>query len=641
MNQLDYLKLLSKPYPNIEAAGTEIVNLSAICELPKGTEFFLSDVHGEYDSFAYLMRSGSGVIAMKMKKSLGNSLSQEDYSKLANLIYYPEETLKKYEKVATLSFKKEVLEKLITVARFISSKYTRSKIRKRMPKAYGYTLDELINTNSEDLNTKRYHNAVLDMIIKLGFADQYIISLAKLIQTLCVDHLHIVGDLFDRGPRADKILDELMEFPEIDIQWGNHDVPWIGAAHGNLACIAHVLYIATLYNSFDVIESGYGINLRPLSMYAEKLYKDDPCDRFKPHLLDRNVSDSVSPSLAAKMCKVMAIIMFKLEGQLIKRHPEYGLNNRLLMSGIDLKRGSIKIQGKEYSLNDSNLPTLKEGDLRSLTKEEQDLMESLRYNFTHCEKLQKHIKFILEKGGMYKVYNGNLLYHACIPMNDDGTFLEYESEKGKVSGKAFMDYCEEKVRRAASLPLDDPDKEYETDFLWYLWCGPKSPLFGKDQITTFERIFISDPSLYKEAYNPYYEYSKQVEYVEKILKEFGADVKHGHIINGHVPVLVNKGESPIKAEGRLFKIDGGLAKSYHSKTGIAGYTLIYNSHHYLLAQHKNYVKGETDLSKVKAVETFSERVLVKHTDKGKELEDQITVLKDLINAYKQGLIKER
>ena len=642
VNKLDYLKLLSKTYPNIESAGTEIINLSAICELPKGTEFFLSDIHGEYESFAYLMRSGSGVIAMKMKKSLGNALSQEEYATLSNLIYYPEETLAKLEKdkVATTEYKKDVLEELITVARFISSKYTRSKIRKRMPKAYGYTLDELINTNSEDLNTKRYHNAVLDMILKLGFADQYIISLAKLIQNLCVDHLHIVGDLFDRGPRADKILDELMDFKEIDIQWGNHDVPWIGAAHGNLACIAHVLYIATLYNSFDVIESGYGINLRPLSMYAEELYKDDPCERFKPHLLDTNVSDSVSPSLAAKMCKVMAIIMFKLEGQLIKRHPEYHLQNRLLMSGIDLKEGTITIQGQKYNLEDTNLPTLKGKDLRLLTKEEKELMESLRYNFTHCEKLQRHIRFLLEKGSMYKIYNGNLLYHACVPMNEDGSFMEFETSEGKVSGKAFMDYCEKKVRYACSLSLKHPKKEFETDFLWYLWCGPRSPLFGKDQITTFERIFISDPNLYKEDYNPYYEYSKQVQYVEKILKEFGADEKHGHIINGHVPVLVNKGESPIKANGRLFKIDGGLAKSYHSKTGIAGYTLIYNSHHYLLAQHKNYVKGASDLSKVKVVEKFESRVLVKDTDKGKELQDEIKVLKDLILAYQSGELKE-
>ena len=643
MRDLALLKLLSKSFPNIKSASTEIINLSAICELPKGTEFFLSDIHGEYESFSYLMRSGSGVIFMKMKKALGNSLSKEEYDELARLIYYPEEVLatRHYQKKDCRRWRKEMMEKMIVVARFISSKYTRSKIRKRMPNSYAYVLDELINTNSEDLNTKRYHDAVVSSILNLDYSDPYIIALAKLIQNLCVDHLHIIGDIFDRGPRADMIMDELMTFPEVDIQWGNHDTPWIGAACGNLACIAHVIYIATLYNSFDVLESGYGINLRPLSMYAEELYKNDPCERFKPHLLDTNVSDSLSPSLAAKMCKVIAIIMFKLEGQLILRHPEYGINNRLLLDGIDLDKGTISLDGKTFELQDKNLPTLKQGSLRQLTKEEESLMRSLQYSFTHSEKLQRHVKFLLKKGSMYKVYNGNLLYHACIPMNEDGSFMNVKTIEGTFSGKAYLDYCEKKVRNACSLPIDHKDKEFETDFLWYLWCGPKSPLFGKDQITTFERIFINDPSLYHEDYNPYYEYSKKPEYVERILMEFGADEKHGHIINGHVPVLVNKGESPIKADGKLFKIDGGLAKSYHSKTGIAGYTLIYNSHYYLLAQHRNFKKDEGNLSKVKIVERCQDRVLVKDTDKGRDLQEQIGVLKDLIDAYKTGELHER
>lgn len=643
MRDLALLKLLSKSFPNIKSASTEIINLSAICELPKGTEFFLSDIHGEYESFSYLMRSGSGVVFMKMKKALGNSLSKGEYDELAKLIYYPEEVLntRHYLKSDTRKWRKDMIEKMIVVARFISSKYTRSKIRKRMSNSYAYVLDELINTNSEDLNTKRYHDAVLDSILDLDYSDPYIIALAKLIQNLCVDHLHIIGDIFDRGPRADMIMDELMTFPEIDIQWGNHDTPWIGAAHGNLACIAHVIYIATLYNSFDVLESGYGINLRPLSMYAEELYKDDSCERFKPHLLDTNVSDSLSPTLAAKMCKVITMIMFKLEGQLILRHPEYGINNRLLLDGIDLEKGTITIKDKTFPLEDKNLPTLKKGNLRELTKDEVLLMQSLQYSFTHSEKLQRHVKFLLKKGSMYKLYNGNLLYHACVPMNEDGSFMEVKTPDGTFSGKAYMDYCEKKVRYACSLPLDHPDKEFETDFLWYLWCGPKSPLFGKDQITTFERIFINDSSLYHEDYNPYYEYSKDIEYVKKILQEFGADVDHGHIINGHVPVLVNKGESPIKADGKLFKIDGGLAKSYHSKTGIAGYTLIYNSHYYLLAQHKNFVKDGGNISKVKIVERCPDRVLVKDTDKGRDLQEQIGVLKDLIEAYKTGELHER
>ncbi len=642
MRDLDYLKLLSKSFPNIKSAGTEIINLSAIRELPKGTEFFLSDVHGEYESFSYLMRSCSGVIFMKMKKALGNALSIEEYARLANLIYYPNETVTQLfsSEKPSEEWQKNTLENLIKVAKFVSSKYTRSKVRKRMPQAYGYTLDELINTNSDDLNTQTYHEAVVDSIVRLGFADQYIISLAKLIQSLCIDHLHIVGDIFDRGPRADKIMDELMTFPDIDIQWGNHDMTWIGAANGNLACIANVLHIATLYNSFDVIESGYGINLRPLSMYAEALYKDDPCSRFRPHLLDVNVSDSVSPDLAAKMCKVITIIMFKLEGQLIKRHPEYHLDTRLLLSGLDVKKGTIDLNGKTFELLDKNLPTFDCDDVRKLTKEERQLMETLRYSFTHSEKLKKHIRFLLKKGSMYTIYNGNLMYHACVLMNDDGSFMEVETKDGVFKGKQYMDYCEKMIRKACSMDDDDPQKEFYTDFLWYMWCGPKSPLFGKDQITTFERTFIDDTSLYHEDYNPYYEYSKNEECVEMILKEFGADEKKGHIINGHVPVLVNKGESPIKANGRLFKIDGGLAKSFHSKTGIAGYTLISNSHYIALAQHKNFIKGKENLSKVKIVEKFPNRVLVKDTDKGKMLGQQIEDLTELIQAYKDGTISE-
>ncbi len=641
MRDLDYLKLLSKTFPNLKSAATEIINLSAIMELPKGTEFFLSDVHGEYESFSYLMRSCSGVVMMKMKKALGTSLTSIEYEKLADMIYYPEEKVNLFFAGSpSTDEQKNTMENLIRVARLVSSKFTRSKVRKRMPKPFDYTMDELLNSNSDDLNTQTYHEAILNSIISLGFAKEYIQALAKLIQALCVDHLHIVGDIFDRGPRADKIMDELMTYPEIDIQWGNHDATWIGASQGNWTCIANVLHIATLYNSFDVLESGYGINLRPLSMYAEELYKDDLCTRFRPHLLDSNVSDSVSPDLAAKMCKVITIIMFKLEGQLIKRHPEFHLGTRLLLDGLDVEKKTIRLGDKTFSLLDQNLPTFDKDDIRKLNKEEENLMKTLQYSFTHSEKLKKHIDFLLKKGKIYTIYNGNLLYHACIPMKEDGSFFEVETEEGFLSGKNYLDYCERRIRHACKLPMDDPKKEYETDFLWYMWCGPKSPLFGKDQITTFERTFLDDASLYHEDYNPYYEWSKKKECVEMILKEFSADVEHGHIINGHVPVLVNKGESPIKADGRLFKIDGGLAKSFHSKTGIAGYTLIINSHHIALAQHKNFIKGKTNLSKVKIVEKFKDRIFVKNTDKGKLLSLQIQDLKELIQAYQEGKIPE-
>lgn len=642
MRDLDYLKLLALSYPNREKASAEIINLRSILSLPKGTEYFFSDVHGEYEAFSYLMRSASGVIYEKMKRALPDVPAKE-LKKLAQLVYYPEEQVKLFETQKEIpSFYKSAIEDLVKVASFVSSKYSRSKVHKKMPSSYAYVLDELIHTNDTDLNKKKYHEQILDGILEVGQEKQILIALAHLIQSCALDRVHLVGDIFDRGPRADKIMDELMQYKDIDIEWGNHDMNWIGASMGNLTCIANVLHIATLYNSFDVLESGYSINLRALSMYAETLYKDDPCERFKPHLLDTNVSDSVDPKLAAKMCKVITVIMFKLEGALISRHPEYHLEQRHLFSKIDLKFGTVEIRGKTYPLTDRNLPTYDPKHPYELNPDERNLMENLRYSFTHSEKLKKHIAFLFAYGGMYRISNGNLLYHACVPMNPDGTFEEVSTDRGPLKGKELFDYLDFRCREIYETKEEDVQKkENLTDLFWYLWCGPKSSLFGKDQITTFERIFVEDPSLYHEDYNPYYALAEKKETAEKILKEFGLDAEKGHIVNGHVPVLVNKGESPVKAEGKLFKIDGGLAKSYRPKTGIAGYTLISNSHYYAIAEHKNFVKGGDNVSSVRIVERFKERVYIKDTDTGKEIEKKIQDLKELILAYKTELIREK
>lgn len=639
----DYLKLLSKSFPNQKEAMAEIINLSAIMELPKGTEYFLSDIHGEYEAFSYLLRSSSGVIRSKIRTLFDGTLSEEEQLRLANLVIYPKTMIAKEKEAGELTEEKEkeLIRDLVLLAQLVSSKYTRSKVRKKMPSAFGYALDELIHTNETDINKAAYHEAILEAICKNHGGADYIVALCELIQNLTIDHLHIVGDIYDRGPRPDKIMDELMAFHDVDIQRGNHDISWLGASMGNLACICNVLHIATLYNSFDVLEDGYGINLRPLSMYAKELYANDPCERFKPHLLDHNVSDSVEPELAAKMCKVVTILFFKLEGQLILRHLEYGLGHRLLMDGLNIEEGTVTVHGKTYRLLDENLPTIGKGDPRKLTEKEEELLQGLQYSFTHSEKLHRHMAFLLEKGSMYLRFNGNLLFHGCVPMDEQGEFLEVETEDGALHGRALMDYYDRKIRWLFAMSRKDPRRIKESDICWYLWCGPKSPLFGKDQITTFERTFIDDPACYRETYNPYYSFTENKGTIERILKEFGLDPTRGHIINGHVPVLVNKGESPVKAEGKLFRIDGGLSKSYQSKTGIAGYTLIFNSHHLAIAEHSPFRKYAENTPSIRTVEEFPSRYLVRDTDIGARLKTEIEDLQQLIRAFREGRVPEK
>ena len=650
MRDLDYLRLLSKEFPNSRKAGAEIINLKAICALPKGTEYFFSDIHGEYEAFSHLLRSSSGIIRAKIEETFGNMMAESEQLELANLIYYPREVIGRIRHDQTIPLKllhehqKIAINRLIAICRVVSSKYTRSKVRKKMPQDYAYAIDELLHLDVSDDNKKLYYNEIISGIIEIEYADEFIIALCELIQNLTIDSLHIIGDIFDRGARPDLVMEEIMNFHDVDIQWGNHDIDWMGAACGNKACIANVLRIGTSYNCFDALEDGYGINLRPLSMFAAEVYGDDECKCFKPHLLDENKYDSVNPDLAAKMCKAISIIQLKLEGQLIQKHPEYGLSGRLLLDKIDFKNGTVTIDNKSYKLNDTNFPTIDPDKPYALSDAEEELMRTLQLSFIHSQLLKKHVQFLYSHGAMYRVINNNLLYHGCIPMDEEGNFACMSTKDGSFCGKELLDYLNVKIHDAYFLdPRDDPEKKQDAvDLMWYLWCGPTSPLFGKDKITTFEHLFLkNEKELCVEAFNPYYRFSAKEEFADKILKEFGLDPEWAHIINGHVPVKTAKGESPVKAGGKLYVIDGGISKAYHEQTGIAGYTLIFNSHHLALAAHKPFIKGQENTPTIQITEKTKKRILVRDTDVGKSLQKQIADLKDLLLAYESGLIREK
>ncbi len=647
---MDYLKLLSEKFPTARKAGAEILNLSAICALPKGTEYFFSDIHGEYESFGHLLRSSSGIIRAKIEETFGNLMTEEDQLSLANLIYYPKRVLSenRHSGKMTDEWIKVTINRLTEICRVVSSKYTRSKVRKKVPSDYAYAIDELLHLDPNDFDKKQYYQEILNAIVGTKGGEEFIIALCQLIRNLTIDSLHIIGDIFDRGPRADLVMEELMNFHDVDIEWGNHDISWMGAVCGNTALIANVLRIATSYNSFDVLEDGYGINLRPLSMFAAEVYKDDPCKEFFPHILDQNEFDSVDPALAAKMCKAISIIQLKLEGQLIKRHPEYGLSDRLMLEKIDYEKGSVEIEGREYKLKDKRFETVDPKDPYSLHPGEEQLMETLKASFRHSSLLRKHIGFLYSNGSIYKICNGNLLYHGCIPMNDKGEFLSLKTKDGVFAGRGLMDYLNGKIRDAYFLDeTEDPERKADAvDLMWYLWGGPVSPLFGKDKITTFERAFVDpgsnegDPR--KESYNPYYGFSKDERYVDMILEDFGLSGGSAHhIINGHVPVQVSRGETPVHANGKLYIIDGGISKAYHAKTGIAGYTLIFNSHRLALAEHMPYTPGEENTPKIREVERMRERIRVKDTDIGEKLTEEIEDLRQLLQAYHTGLLKEK
>ena len=643
MRDLAYLKLLAKEYPSLKAASSEIINLIAICGLPKGTEYFFSDLHGEYEAFIYLLRSASGIIREKIRATYGYIIPEEEQMELANLIYYPDRNLNKIiqQGRGTEDWQRITVNRLVQICKEVSSKYTRSKVRKKMPREFGYVIDELLHVDYNDENKRVYYEEIIRSIIDTGIADKFIVALCELIQNLAIDSLHIIGDIFDRGPRADIIMNELMHFHDVDIQWGNHDISWMGAATGNPACVCNVLRIAISYNSFDVLEDGYGINLRPLSMFASKVYRDAPCSQFTPKILDENIYDAVDPGLAAKMHKAIAVIQFKVEGQIIKRHPGYKMDDRILLEAVDYSRGVVTIEGTEYPMLDTMFPTIDPKHPLRLTKEEDELLHTLIMSFRHSGLLHKHIRFLYTNGALYQCHNGNLLYHGCIPMRPDGSFEGMICNGEELTGRALMDYIGEQIHKAYFLPEDDPEKNGARDFMWYLWCGAKSPVFGKDKMTTFEHYFVADKATHRERLNPYYKLSQQEDVCDRILQEFGLYGEGSHIINGHVPVKIKDGEMPVKANGKLFVIDGGLSKAYQKYTGIAGYTLIYNSHHLALAEHKPFNPEQENTPRVAIVEKMKNRIMVSDTDKGKELMAQIEDLKELSAAYRRGDIKEQ
>lgn len=643
MRDLAYLKLLAKEYPSLKAASSEIINLIAICGLPKGTEYFFSDLHGEYEAFIYLLRSASGIIREKIRATYGYIIPEEEQMELANLIYYPDRNLNKIiqQGRGTEDWQRITVNRLVQICKEVSSKYTRSKVRKKMPREFGYVIDELLHVDYNDENKRVYYEEIIRSIIDTGIADKFIVALCELIQNLAIDSLHIIGDIFDRGPRADIIMNELMHFHDVDIQWGNHDISWMGAATGNPACVCNVLRIAISYNSFDVLEDGYGINLRPLSMFASKVYRDDPCSQFTPKILDENIYDAVDPGLAAKMHKAIAVIQFKVEGQIIKRHPGYEMDDRILLEAVDYSRGVVTIEGTEYPMLDTMFPTIDPKHPLRLTKEEDELLHTLIMSFRHSGLLHKHIRFLYTNGALYQCHNGNLLYHGCIPMRPDGSFEGMICNGEELTGRALMDYIGEQIHKAYFLSEDDPEKNGARDFMWYLWCGAKSPVFGKDKMTTFEHYFVADKATHRERLNPYYKLSQQEDVCDRILQEFGLCGEGSHIINGHVPVKIKDGEMPVKANGKLFVIDGGLSKAYQKYTGIAGYTLIYNSHHLALAEHKPFNPEQENTPRVAIVEKMKNRIMVSDTDKGKELMAQIEDLKELSAAYRRGDIKEQ
>ena len=626
MRDLAYLKLLSREYPNIRAAASDIINLQAICGLPKGTEYFFSDLHGEHEAFIYLLRSSSGIIREKIRETFGHIISEEDEVRLANLIYYPEKMINQIKQANeyTEDWQKTAVYRLVQICREVSSKYTRSKVRKKMPKEFSGVIDELLYVDNTDDNKTEYYSELINTLIDVRVADSFIVVICSLIRSLTIDNLHILGDIFDRGPRPDIILEELMHFHDVDIQWGNHDISWMGAATGNRACICNVLRMALGYNGFDVLEDGYGINLRPLSMFAERVYRDDPCTCFLPQILDKNIYDAVDPKLAAKMHKAIAVLQYKEEGQIIKRHPEYGMEERILLSAIRYDRGTVD-----------------PADPLRLTDEEEELLHTLELSFRHNARLHEHVRFLYSNGSMYKCCNSNLLYHGCIPMTENREFDGLMVGGKMYRGKELMDFIDTQVKNAYFLPEDAPEKEACRDFMWYLWNGAKSPVFGKDKNRSFEHYFIEDPEVMRETMNPYYQLSEEEETCDMILKEFGLPTKGSHIINGHMPVKIKSGETPIRAGGKLFIIDGGLSKAYQERTGIAGYTLIFNSHHLALAEHKPFDPERERTPKVYIVEKMQKRITVADTDEGKELAGRIEDLKELLKAYRSGLLKER
>ncbi len=648
---IKYLQLLSQSFPNISEASTEIINLQAILNLPKGTEHFLADIHGEHEAFQHILKNASGNIQRKVNELFGNTLREADKRELCTLIYYPGQKLEliKASEENLDDWYHITIHQLVAICRLVSSKYTRSKVRKSLPKDFSYIIQELLHERTEDANKTAYINVIIDTIISTGCADDFIIAIANVIQRLSIDQLHILGDIYDRGPGSHIIMDTLSSYHSWDIQWGNHDILWMGAFAGNRACIANVIRLSLRYANLTTLEEGYGINLVPLATFAMDTYKDDPCEEFFPkNSQETALLDEKTRRLTALMHKAITVIQFKEEAAIYDRHPQWGMQNRELFNAIDYKSGTISIDGKQYPLKSNNFPTIDPKHPNRLTNEERVLMEKLRHSFQVSEKLHTHIRLLLQHGCMYSIFNDNLLFHASIPLNDDGSLKDVEIAPGQVfSGRQLLHNIGMSIRTAFQSDSTDEERDYAIDYFLYLWCGPNSPLFDKSKMATFERYFIEDKTTHQEEKGNYFKLRDNETIVDNILDAFGVTGPNRHIINGHVPVHVRNGENPIKANGKLMVIDGGFSQAYHKETGIAGYTLVYHSRGFVLVQHEPFTSTNdaiercTDIkSTTQIVEMSSRRMLVANTDIGRELTRQIGDLQQLLYAYRHGLIKE-
>lgn len=648
-SDLRYLELLSQSFPTIAAASTEIINLEAILNLPKGTEHFLADLHGEYEAFNHVLRNASGAIKRKVNEIFGNTLREAEKKELCTLIYYPEQKLirVKESEEDMNDWYVITLNQLVSVCQNVSSKYTRSKVRKALPEEFSYIIQELLHESSTTQNKQAYINVIISTIIETDRADDFIIALCNLIQRLTIDSLHILGDIFDRGPGPHIIMDTLCNYHNFDIQWGNHDILWMGAASGNKCSIANVLRLAMRYGNLPALEDGYGINLLPLATFAMETYADDPCTQFYPKEYDAQYSDKTL-RMIAQMHKAISIIQFKLEAEIIRRRPEFEMEDRLLLHHIDFEKKVLRLDDKEYEMRDCLMPTVNPADPYKLTPEEEDVINKLHDSFTRSEKLRKHMKCLFRYGCMYNVCNSNLLFHASMPLNEDGSLKEVCIGDRKYKGKELLNKVGQLIRTAYFADKDNEEKDFAVDYVWYLWCGKNSPAFDKSKMATFERYFLTDKSTHKEIKGYYYSKRDDEAVCDIILDEFNVKGEHRHIINGHVPVKAVQGEKPIKANGKLMVIDGGFSKAYQPETGIAGYTLVYHSRGFQLVQHEPFTstqaaieQGKDIKSTTQIVELSTQRMMVKDTDKGEELKIQIEDLKKLLIAYRTGILKEK
>jgi fructose-1,6-bisphosphatase-3 len=649
MERLNYYKLLSKQYPNIDEVSKEIINLSAILSLPKGTEHFLTDLHGEYEAFSHVVRNASGTVKRKIEETFGDTIPVEDQEILASIVYYPKEKLIFLNKHGLVNEKwyRTTIYHLILLLRNAGYKYTRSKVRKSLPENFSYIIEELVQEKEVLESKKNYYKEIIKSVIRTERADDLIIALADVIRRLVVDKLHIVGDIYDRGPGAHLIMDDILKQNNVDVQWGNHDIIWMGAAAGSTTCIANVLRICLRYANLETVQDGYGINLLPLAQLAANTYRNDPVECFQPRVKDGHSFKERDIDLMAKMQKAISVIQFKIEGQIIKRQPDFKMDDRLLLDKMSKDRTKVTIDGKEYDMKDSYFPTIDYDDPYKLTDEENEVMELLQLNFMHSNKLQKHVKYLYSKGSVYLALNDNLLYHGCIPFTQDGKFDSLELNGKVYSGKSLCDLLDEKLR-AAYFNRGEKNNTFNMDMIWYAWCGEDSPLFGKSKMATFERYFVKEKETHSEDQNNYYMFRDNEDKCRMILEEFGVDTDKGRIINGHVPVKTKKGENPVKANGKMFVIDGGFSRAYQKTTGIAGYTLIFNSQAMILVSHEPFEdhrvtikKNEDMVPQEVYVKKEPKRLLVEDTDKGKNMIETINILNELLEAYRKGFIEQK